>query len=95
MKNLFKQITADFEYNEGEYYFTTTIEGKEYEITSTLREGTAMYVMLYINNEDADSDLVNDLLTKLAFEGYNEEPTKEELEDQDNFMNAQYESDKL
>lgn len=95
MKDLFNAIKTDFEYNEGEYYFSITLEGSEYEITSTLREGNAMFTMFYIDNEDADREAVNELLTKLAFENYSEEPTREELEEQDKFMNTQYQNDKI
>ena len=95
MKDLFNAIKTDFEYHEGDYYFSTTIEGSEYEITSTLRDGNAMFTMFYIDNEDADREAVNELLNSLAFENYSEEPTKEELEEQDKFMNTQYQNDKI
>ena len=108
MKALIKNITAEFEYvNHSEYYFSSTIEGKEYEITGTMHNGHIMFVYMYCyngyvmslimtsNNEDFESVEVSKALNKLANDNYTEEPTAEELKEADRFDNEQYEKDKL
>ena len=96
MKELIKSITSKFEYlNNSEYYFSSTIEGKEYEITGTIHNGHIMFVDMYCNNEDFKNVEVSKALNKLANDNYTEEPTAEGLKEADKFDNEQYEKDKL
>jgi len=96
METLIKNITEEFEYvNHSEYYFSSTIEGKEYEITGTIHDGYIMFVDMYCNNEDFQNVEVSKALNKLANDNYTEEPTAEELKEADKFDNEQYEKDKL
>jgi hypothetical protein len=90
MKNLITEIATDFKYTEGEYYFSTTIEGIEYVITSTIREGYAMYTEFLIDGIDSDRDEVNKLLNELTHEGECEmlekEATDKDLEETNNSL---------
>ena len=78
MKDLLTQIEAEFEYHEGEYYFSTTIEGKEYEVSSTVNEGIAMFIELIVDNETAVDIEVKELLFKLVNNGYYDKEADEE-----------------
>ena len=96
MKALIKSITSEFEYlNDSEYYFSSTIEGKEYEIFGHLYNGYVMSLIITSNNEDFESAEVSKALNKLANDNYTEEPTAEEQKEADKFDNSQYQNDKL
>ena len=96
MKTLIENITAEFDYvNDSEYYFSSTIEGKEYEIFGHLYNGYIMSLIMTSNNEDFENVEVSKALNKLADDNYTEEPTAEELKEADKFDHSQYVNDKL
>ena len=96
MKTLIENITAEFEYvNDSEYYFSSAIEGKEYEIFGHLYNGYVMFLEMFCNNEDFENVEVSKALNKLADDNYTEEPTAEELKEADKFDHSQYVNDKL
>tara|TARA_R110000765_G_scaffold400791_1_gene495949 strand:- start:36 stop:326 length:291 start_codon:yes stop_codon:yes gene_type:complete len=96
METLIKNITAEFDYvNDSEYYFSSTIEGKEYEIFGHIYNGYIMSLIMTSNNEDFESVEVSKALNKLANDNYTEETTAEDLKEADNFDNSQYVKDKL
>ena len=83
MKTLIKEMTAGFEYLEGDYNFTTTIEGKEYEVSSTLRGGLAMFAVVYCDDKNIDHDCeIKNALDLLAHEGYLDHQANKEAEKQ-------------
>ena len=67
MKTLIKNITTEFEYvNDSEYYFSSTIEGKEYEITGTIHNGYVMFLEMFCNNESFQNVEVSKALNKYS-----------------------------
>ena len=50
MKDLITAITADFEYSEGEYNFSTTYLGKEIEVQGNIEDGQFSNLWVVLDN---------------------------------------------
>ena len=59
MKDLITAITADFEYHEGEYNFSTTYLGKEMEIQGNITDGAFENLWVVLDNNYVTGSLAS------------------------------------
>ncbi len=64
MEKFIKEIKSSFQYREGDYEYTSTIDGKEYEYETTINGGNNMWELVYCDDVlvDVDDDLKTDLM---------------------------------
>ena len=104
MKNttLKYRIEQDFTYLEEEdYYFATTIDGKYYELSGEMRNGILMFLNYEIDGEDQEiSTELRQFMTYTCHDEHleyleKEAESKVDYQAESDYMNKQYESDKL
>jgi len=102
MKTLLNRIETSFVYEEDElYYFATTIDGKYHELSGTMRNGILMFRNYDIDGVDQEiSYELGKFMTDTCHDEWleyleKEAESKVDYQAESNYMNKQYESDKL
>jgi len=102
MKTLLNRIEQDFIYLESEdYYFATTIDGEYHELSGEMRTGLLMFLNYEIDGVDQDiSAELRQFMTYTCHDEHleyleKEAESKVDHQAESDFMNKQYESDKI
>jgi len=102
MTTLNFRIYKDFTYLEDEdYYFATTIDGKYHEVQGEMRNGILMFLSYEIDEVDQEiSAELRQFMTYTCHDEWlnykeKEEESKADHQAESDFMNKQYQSDKI
>jgi len=96
------RIEQDFTYLENEdYYFATDIDGKYHELSGTMRNGLLMFLNYEIDSVDQEiSTELRQFMTYTCHDEHleyleKEEESKVDHKEESDYMNKQYQSDKI
>ena len=102
MKTLLNRIEKDFTYLEDEdYYFATTIDSKYHELSGTMRNGILMFRNYDIDGVDQEiSYELGKFMTDTCHDEHleyleKEAESKVDYQAESDYMNRQYEADKI
>ena len=102
MKELLERIEKDFEYFEEEdYYFDTTINGKSHVLSGTMRDGLLMFRNYEIDGIDQEMTYeFKKFMTHTCHDAHleyldKETESKVDYQAESDYMNRQYEADKI